>query len=82
MKRFYHGSNNIISVINLDKSRSRTDFGKGFYMGNNLGEARKWAISQSMSSETPIVMRYVLDNVVFNMNDCCLKKALVFCSDD
>ena len=74
MKRFYHGTNSIITTINLDMSRSRTDFGKGFYMGSNLGEARKWATSQSMSTETPTIMRYILDNVIFNMHDICLRR--------
>ena len=66
MKRFHHGTNKIIGAIDLNQSRSRTDFGKGFYMGNNLGEARKWATSQSMATESPTVMRYVLSDVVFN----------------
>jgi len=55
-------------------SRSRTDFGKGFYMGNNLGEARKWARSQSMTAETPTVMRYVLSEELFDSNNTTLKK--------
>jgi len=48
MRRFHHGTNMVINSIDLGKSRSRTDFGKGFYLGSNLGEARKWAISQSL----------------------------------
>ena len=74
MKRFYHGTNIAICTINLSLCRSRTDFGKGFYMGNNLGEARKWACSQSMATEIPIVMRYVLNSEVFNFNDTNIKK--------
>ena len=73
MKRFHHGTNMVISSIDLDKGRSRTDFGKGFYLGNNLGEARKWAISQSMATETPTVMRYVLSDTIFNFDDSSLK---------
>jgi len=64
----------IIDDIDLSLCRSRTDFGKGFYMGNNLGEARKWAISQSMATETPIVMRFALRSGVFNFNDNNLKR--------
>ena len=74
MKRFHHGTNIVINSIDLGKSRSRTDFGKGFYIGNNLGEARKWAISQSMATEIPTVMRYVLSDVIFNFNDSCLSR--------
>ena len=69
MRHFHHGTNTVIAEIDLSHSRSRTDFGKGFYMGNNLGEARKWAKSQSLATETPIVMRYVLSDAVFNLED-------------
>ena len=69
MRRFHHGTNKVIGAINLGYSRSRTDFGKGFYLGNNLGVVRKWAISQSMATETPTVMRYTLNDILFNLND-------------
>ena len=74
MKHFYHGTNMIVGAIDLSKSRSRTDFGKGFYMGSNLEVARKWAISQSMSVETPTVMRYTLSDVVFDSDNAALKR--------
>ena len=74
MKRFHHGTNAVIGAINLSQSRLRTDFGKGFYMGNNLGEARKWAVSQSMAAESPTVMHYVLSDVIFNFRDNRLKR--------
>ena len=74
MRRFHHGTNMIIGAIDLSISRSRTDFGKGFYMGNNLGVARKWALSQSMASETPTVMRYVLRDELFDLTESCLKR--------
>ena len=74
MRRFHHGTSVVIGALDLSMSRSRTDFGKGFYMGNNLGVARKWAISQSMATETPTVMRYVLSNVVFDLNDSSLNR--------
>ena len=64
----------VINSIDLGKSRSRTDFGKGFYIGNNLGEARKWAISQSMAAETPTIMRYVLSDAIFNFDDSSLNR--------
>ena len=67
MRRFHHGTNRVIGTIDLSLSRSRTDFGKGFYMGNNLGVARKWAVSQSMAAEIPTVMRYVLSDALFNL---------------
>ena len=74
MRRFHHGTNRKIGAIDLSYSRFRTDFGKGFYMSNNLGVARKWALSQSMTVETPTVMRYILSDSLFNLSDNNLKR--------
>ena len=74
MRRFHHGTFAKIGAIDLNKSRSRTDFGKGFYMGNNLGVARKWAISQSMASDTPVVVRYVLRDEIFDLCEGSLNR--------
>ena len=69
----YHGTNQIIRDIDLNKGRLRTDFGKGYYLGSNLGVAREWAKSRAAFSGTPVVMRYTLDVAVFtdeNVNPC------------
>ena len=58
----YHGSSGIIRTIDFTKSNLRTDFGKGFYLGSKLGEARKWASGKSGFSGTPTVMRYSVQN--------------------
>ena len=85
----YHGTNQIIYKINLEKGRLRTDFGKGFYLGSNLGVARDWAKARARFSGTPIVMRYKLDTDVFNDNnvnpcrfDCPTKEWLDFVRDN
>ena len=57
----YHGTNQIIQGIDLNKGRNRTDFGKGFYLGSNLDVAREWAKARAVFSGAPIVMRYDLD---------------------
>ena len=61
----YHGTNTIITTVNLDKSRLRTDFGKGFYLSSKLGVARDWAVDKSGATKTPIVMRLTLDTAKF-----------------
>ena len=69
----YHGTNQIIREIDLSKGKLRTDFGKGFYLGSNLGVAREWAKGRASFSGAPIVMRYNLDRSVFNdvnVNPC------------
>ena len=40
----YHGTDQIIDVIDFNESRLRTDFGKGFYLSDKLMSARDWAI--------------------------------------
>ena len=54
----YHGTNQIIREIDLNRGRLRTDFGKGFYLGSNLEVAREWAKSRAAFSGTPIIMRH------------------------
>ena len=74
MRRYYHGTNMIFSDIDLNLCRLRTDFGKGFYIGTNLGVSREWAKSQSMRHEVPTVIRFVLSKVIFDLNDKSLKR--------
>jgi len=61
----YHGTNRILGDIDFNKSRLRTDFGKGFYFSDKLGNARDWAVDKSGFSEMPTVMRYDLCNKIF-----------------
>ena len=56
--QLYHGANQIIQKVDLNKGRLRTDFGKGFYLGSNLDVARQWAKSRAAFSGVPVVMRY------------------------
>ena len=66
---FYHGTDRIINKIDLSKSRLRTDFGRGFYLSDKLRNARNWAIDKSGASSIPTVMRYEIDNSIFNAPD-------------
>lgn len=48
----YHGTikrdgEAIQQSIDLSKARYRTDFGKGFYVTNNLKQAENWAIGRA-----------------------------------
>jgi len=64
----FHGTTQIILEIDLSKGRHRTDFGKGFYLGNNQEVAEKWARNRASFSGAPVVMRYLLDSAVFSDN--------------
>ena len=36
--KMYHGTNMVVGVIDLTKSRNRVDFGKGFYLTDKKGK--------------------------------------------
>ncbi|MDR2598747.1 MAG: DUF3990 domain-containing protein [Oscillospiraceae bacterium] len=76
MSYLYHGTICVINNIDLNKCRSRTDFGKGFYMSSKLKTARDWAIGKpSLEMKTPTVMRYKINDAIYT--DIVIKK-LVF----
>lgn len=66
----YHGTYKIIEHIDLNIGNARTDFGKGFYMGSNLGLARQWADGKAGFSGTATVMRYTVNDAV--LHDECV----------
>lgn len=57
--------------IDLTKARNRTDFGKGFYVTNNLKQAKHWAIGRAKDEmledgslpveATPVVVYFQMD---------------------
>lgn len=53
----YHGSSNIVSNPDLAHSRDNIDFGRGFYVTEDINMARKWACNK----KTPILNSYTLD---------------------
>lgn len=71
----YHGTirqagEAIQQNIDLLKARANTDFGKGFYLTDNLEQAKQWAVSRShiskfkgqlKESAEPVVVYFVLD---------------------
>jgi hypothetical protein len=65
----YHGTNSIIDAIDLDKSRNRTDFGKGFYFADKIGTAQLWAVRKAeLQLGTPTIIQYEFDNCMFDLN--------------
>jgi hypothetical protein len=62
----YHGTSVIIREADLNKSRKRTDFGRGFYLGDDLMWAGKWAdTTVRRSGGTATVMQYELNAGAF-----------------
>ena len=67
---YYHGSNEIIRIIDFNKSNLRTDFGKGFYLGSRLKEARKWAIGKAGYYGIATIMKYIIKDGI--LHDTCV----------
>ena len=65
----YHGTNTVIGKINLDKSRLRTDFGKGFYLTDSIETAQNWAARRvSVVGGTATIIRYDVSNDFFSLS--------------
>jgi len=63
----YHGTISKIGVIDLNKCRLRTDFGRGFYLTDKLGTARDWAFGKpSIDIRVPTVIRYNVNEALFS----------------
>ena len=58
----YHGTKQVISAINLEKCRKRTDFGRGFYLTGKVGTAQNWAVRRASISGIPTIMRYMISD--------------------
>jgi hypothetical protein len=66
---FYHGTDRKFGTIDLGKSRLRTDFGRGFYLSDKLGNARAWAEDKSGVWGVPTVIRCDVNDAVFSNTD-------------
>ena len=62
----YHGSNCEVSEPDVRHSRSRVDFGKGFYATPIYMQARKWSERYIRIGETGIITRYICDEEGLN----------------
>lgn len=64
MIRLYHGSNVVISCIDLSLSKKGKDFGKGFYLSCDHEQAMGMAIrtTKRMMSGTPVLNVYSFDD--------------------
>ena len=67
--KFYHGTNMIIDLINLERSRNRVDFGKGFYLTDKIGTAQIWAIRKvELEGEgIPTILCYEIDTGLYDL---------------
>lgn len=70
----YHGSDTIIDIIDLDKSRPYKDFGKGFYLSENEQQAREMATFRAMlTGGKPVITRFEFDENILSCSDLRVK---------
>ncbi len=78
----YHGSNTEIIVPDLSKSKPFKDFGRGFYLTEDIQHAKKLAFQKAkLLGGTPVVSKFLLENTVLtdpsirfiSWNDYCIE---------
>ena len=68
----YHGSNTIISKIDLSLSKPNKDFGKGFYLSDDRSQAEAMALRTVERNECGEAIVTVFDIDDENLNDSSL----------
>lgn len=64
----YHGSNRPVYDPDVNRNKSTTDFGNGFYLTTNRNQAEKWA-----RREAKYLGRLILNRYAFNTGQLELK---------
>ncbi|KAA6322579.1 hypothetical protein EZS27_027892 [termite gut metagenome] len=68
--KVYHGSDTLISVIDLQECKPNRDFGRGFYVTKLHSQADDMAIRVTQySKKSPVVTEYEFDEYAFEDNE-------------
>ena len=68
--RVYHGSDTLVSVIDLQKCKPNRDFGRGFYVTKLRAQAESMAKRVTKySKKTPVVTEYEFDEYAYQDDD-------------
>jgi len=66
----FHGSDTLVSIIDLQKCKPNRDFGRGFYVTKLRSQAEQMAKRVTRySKRTPIVTKYEFDEYAYEDND-------------
>ena len=63
----YHGSNMVFDMIDLNKSKTNKDFGKGFYLSDSYEQAEKMALFKVVTLGGDVIVQS------YEVNDEILK---------
>lgn len=68
--KLYHGSNVEIDVIDLKQGRRGKDFGQGFYLSDDLQQAREMAetVVDREGCGTPVVTEFEVDDALLSLD--------------
>lgn len=73
--KLYHGTVYDIENIDLSKSNSAKDFGRGFYLSPDRQQAERWAIFKSMQHNgTPKVYEFDFDECLLENGGLSVKQ--------
>lgn len=80
--KLYHGTVYDIENIDLSKSNSAKDFGKGFYLSPDRQQAERWAIFKSMQlNGIPKVYEFDFDESLLKSGGLSVKVFEEYCGD-
>lgn len=66
----YHGSNQLITEIDLKKSRPNKDFGRAFYLSEDKKQALEMADFKTMAEGgEPVINKYEFDEKLMSSSD-------------
>lgn len=69
----FHGSNQSIETVDLSKSRPNKDFGRAFYLSDNLEQAKQMAdFKVEMEGGLPTINKYSFDAEAMEMQTLCV----------
>lgn len=73
--KLYHGTVYDITEIDLSKSNSAKDFGKGFYLSSDKLQAERWAAFKSIQlNGTPKVYVFEFNEYLFENSELSVKR--------
>lgn len=73
--KLYHGTTSVFTEIDLAKSNSAKDFGRGFYLSADRAQAENWAKFKSVQTgEAALVMEFDFDESVLERADLAIAR--------
>lgn len=80
--KLYHGSTEVIERIDLSRSKPNKDFGKGFYLSDNLQQAKEMAAFKAEQMDaSPIITVFEFDEKLLHNGILQVKEFDSYCQE-